>query len=129
MSFGGLIVRIVIQLFICGLAIMLLGGGLLWIVVVIEGLPAIFLSAFVFAPLEHYASKYGVRWLALVAIPFIGAAFPWLLYFQTANKQNFMGGAHALSLTCGAFGFSWVLSSLAVLFLSQDAPPDRRLLG
>ena len=129
MSLGGLILRLVIQLAICGLAIILLGGGLLWIVVVIEGLPAIFLSAFVFAPLEHYASKYGARWLALVAIPFVGAASPWLLYFQAANKQNFMGGAHGLSLACGLFGFFWVLSSLAVLFFSHDAPPDRRLLG
>ncbi|MDE1994616.1 MAG: hypothetical protein KGI75_19075 [Rhizobiaceae bacterium] len=129
MSFGGILGRIAIQLLLSVAVIAFNGGGILFMFVIVCGVPCAFISMLVFAPIEYIASRFRVRWLALILIPLLAAALPWTRYFSVQDHRNFFAAIGGLTWISGLFGLSWSASSLLVLWLAQPPLPDERMFG
>jgi hypothetical protein len=127
MTLGGLFGRIALQL-LCGFVLAALaGGGLVWLVVLFFVLPAIGMSVFIFAPIEYVAARFGVRRVAWIVTPLVGAGVPWLFQFIAPNRTNFLVGISQLCFLSGVLGVLWTISSLTAAFLQQPPLPDKRL--
>ncbi|TIX90491.1 hypothetical protein [Rhizobium sp. P44RR-XXIV] len=127
MTLGGLFGRIALQL-LCGFVLVAVtGGGLVWIIVMFLLVPCIGMSVFIFAPIEYFAARFGVRWLAWIVTPFVGAGIPWLFEFIAPNRANFLAGISQLCFVSGVMGVLWTVSSVTAAFLQQPPVPDKRL--
>ncbi|AUW41104.1 hypothetical protein [Rhizobium leguminosarum] len=126
MTLGGLFGRIALQMFFGFVLVLFAGGGLYWILAFFLAVPAIGLSLVIFAPVEYLSARLGVRWLAWIAIPFVGALCPRLVALVDSNP-NFAAGVHDLSYLSTMAGVFWTLSSVIVAYLQLPIVPDKRL--
>lgn len=127
MTLGGLFGRIALLLVGGSILVPFYGGGLMWVVALFLAAPAIGMALLIFAPIEYIAARYGVRWLAWIVTPLVGAGFPWLFAFIAPNRANFLAGISQLCFLSGALGVLWTISSLTAAFLQQPPLPDERL--
>ncbi|MGZ9720281.1 hypothetical protein [Rhizobium miluonense] len=127
MTLGGLFGRVALILLFGLVLVPLAGGGLVWVVALFLVVPAIGMSVFIFAPIEYVAARLGVRWLAWIATPFVGAGIPWLYEFIAPNRANFLAGISQLCFVSGVIGVLWTISSLMAALLQQPPLPDKRL--
>lgn len=127
MTLGGLLGRIALLLVGASILVPFYGGGLMWLVALLLAVPAIGMALFIFAPIEWVAARFGVRWLAWIGTPLVGAGFPWLFEFIAPNRANFLAGIAQLCFLSGALGVLWTISSLTAAFLQQPPLPDKRL--
>ncbi|KZS49570.1 hypothetical protein FHX10_005177 [Rhizobium sp. BK591] len=127
MTLGGLFGRVAFQMFFGVLFVLFAGGGLYWIIAIFFTIPAIGLSLLIFAPLEYLSARLGVRWLAWIAMPFVGALCPRLVALVDSNP-NFASGVHDLAFFSTAAGVLWTLSSVLSAYLHLPIVPDKRLI-
>ncbi|MBB4115810.1 membrane protein implicated in regulation of membrane protease activity [Rhizobium sp. BK226] len=127
MTLGGLFGRVAFQMFFGVLFVLFAGGGLYWIIAIFFTIPAIGLSLLIFAPLEYLSASLGVRWLAWIAMPFVGALCPRLVALVDSNP-NFASGVHDLAFFSTAAGVLWTLSSVLSAYLHLPIVPDKRLI-
>ncbi|NTG20682.1 hypothetical protein G6L00_09595 [Agrobacterium rhizogenes] len=121
MTLGDLFGRTALQL-LCGVVLVALaGGGLVWVVAVFFVMPVIGMSVFIFAPIEYVSARFGVRWVAWIVTPFVGAGIPRLYEFIAPSRANFLAGISQLCFVSG------VIASLTAAFLRQPPLPDKRL--
>ena len=113
---------------LCGFVLVALaGGGLIWVIALFLLMPAIGMSVFIFAPIEYVAARFGLRWVAWIITPFVGAGIPWLIEFIAPNRTNFLAAISQLCFLSGVIGVLWTISSLTAAFLQQPPLPDKRL--
>lgn len=127
MALGGLFGRIALLLVGGSILVPFFGGGLMWVVALFLVAPAVGIALLIFAPMECVAARFGLRWLAWIATPLVGAGFPWLFEFIAPNRANFLAAIPQLCFLYGALGVLWTISSLMAAFLRQRPLPDKRL--
>ena len=128
MTFGGLVGRITFQLIFCTIVAVVNFGSFGWVYILVFSLPLVGISVFILAPIEYFLARMKVRWVALFAIPLLGAAWPFL-QMPFERNSNLPPGAQTLALELGCIGVSWSLASLIALWFTQPLLPDKRFFG
>lgn len=128
MSFWQAAGRIFLQVVCLLLVSLLFGGGIVFVVALFFALPLIALSILILTPLECLAVNFRMRWISLLASPFLAAGVPWVRNFGPGDMTNFL---HSINGVCWIFfswGLAWTMSYLVVWFFGPS-DPDPRLLG